>query len=116
MHCAAVDARWRKIGTDMPLDTDSRGRHACIPWHNPGQLEGDLTMTALAAWLREFVGRPVVDKTGLSGYYAVTLHLSAQQPPIDTIRDDLGLDLVPSTVVRDMLVVERFDPPSGIAF
>ncbi len=54
--------------------------------------------------------------TGSAGYYAVTLRVSAQQPPIDTIRDDLGLDLVASTVVRDVLVVERFDPPSGITF
>jgi uncharacterized protein (TIGR03435 family) len=116
VDCVAVEARGRAIGTDLPMETDSRGRRLCVPWHNPGQLEGDLTMTALASWLREFVGRPVVDKTGLSGHYAVTLRVSRRRPAVDTIRDDLGLLLVPSRVVREILVVERFERPSGISF
>jgi hypothetical protein len=87
-----------------------------MAWHNPGQLEADLTMTSLAVWLREFVGRPVVDRTGLSGYYSVTLRLSRRRPAVDTIRDDLGLQLVPSRIVRETVVVERFDPRHSSSF
>jgi uncharacterized protein (TIGR03435 family) len=113
VDCAAVQAPWWITG-HPPLDRDAVRRHACIPWHQANSLEGTLTMAQLASWLPEFVGRPVVDRTGLSGSYMVTLRLSRRRPAVDTIRENLGLHLLPSRLVRQTVIVERFDPPTGI--
>jgi uncharacterized protein (TIGR03435 family) len=113
IDCAAVKEPWW-LGGYPPQERGSPRRRACIPWHHPDLLEGTLTMAELAGWLPEFVGRPVVDKTGLAGYYMVTVRLSRRRPAIDTIRDDLGLELVPSRLVRQMVIVERFNPPTGV--
>jgi uncharacterized protein (TIGR03435 family) len=72
-------------------------------------------------------GQPVVDKTGLTGSYRVSLNFnrmatlmppSATPPPNDApslftaIQEQLGLKLQPSRIVRDTLVIDHVERPT----
>jgi uncharacterized protein (TIGR03435 family) len=89
-------------------------------------VQGDMTMNSLAALLRSAAGRPVVNKTGLNGYYRIQLHFaaafSASAPGAAASTNDLpdifsalpaqlGLKLEPSKTERDKLVIERIERP-----
>jgi bla regulator protein blaR1 len=94
-------------------------------------------MTAIAVTLDQFVlsplltgpadGRLVVNKTGLKGSYDFTLkweseqfaasdavkNLGAEAPPFLTaIQEQLGLKLVPSKALVEVIVVDHIEPPS----
>ena len=71
-------------------------------------------------------GRPVVDKTGLTGTYTFTLHWSnagfngpppspdSEQTSIFTaLQEDLGLKLQPSTATFPTLIIDRLDHPTA---
>jgi uncharacterized protein (TIGR03435 family) len=87
--------------------------------------EGQMTIESLASMLRSQAGRPVVDKTGLAGYYNVrfeaanTTALSAagaattELPNIFTaVQEQLGLKLEPSKTMVDVLVVDAIERPT----
>jgi uncharacterized protein (TIGR03435 family) len=87
--------------------------------------EGEGTIEDLLAILRGFVGRVVINKTGLSGSYrfvfeAVPEALDAGQPSSLTsgtpafaaVREQLGLRLLPSTGPARFWVIDRLDPPT----
>ena len=80
-------------------------------------------MQAVVGFLASQVGRKVVDKTGLTGFYEVGLSYAPDLPPgadIDpsipslftALREQLGLRLVPETGPVDTLVVESVQRPS----
>lgn len=89
------------------------------------------TLGALASMLSQSqdVGRPVLDKTGLTGKYSFTLNWSPtlslpdglKSPPqnedaasvFTALEDDLGLKLVSSTGTQETLVVEQVNRPSA---
>jgi uncharacterized protein (TIGR03435 family) len=74
------------------------------------------------------LGRPVVDKTGLTGKYNFTLNwtpdtaagsASSSQPTEDqgpsiftALQEQLGLRLQPSTGTFDMLIIDHIEPPT----
>ncbi len=82
----------------------------------------------LAATLQVMAGRPVVDETGLSGRYDVTLHWEPMQPRADNgvdgdaggdepslfsgLREQLGLKLVAHKESFDVLVVDSVAAPT----
>jgi uncharacterized protein (TIGR03435 family) len=82
---------------------------------------GQPSMDQLASFLSCFMDWPVVDKTGLIGRYDITLQfgaatpwlvgpaLSAPQgpPPVEAVRDQLGLVLERTKSVVDVLVVDH---------
>jgi uncharacterized protein (TIGR03435 family) len=79
-------------------------------------------MDQLAAQLSSTAGRPVVNKTGLTGYYAYKLDWLAPNqnlPDSDTptlftaIQEQLGLKLEPATGPMEMLVIDHAERPSG---
>jgi uncharacterized protein (TIGR03435 family) len=86
-----------------------------------------LTIGNLASMLRTPAGRVVVDKTGLRGWYRVTLTFDfaaypqlARVAPSDdapsvftAVREQLGLRLEPSRTERDVLVIDRVERPTG---
>jgi uncharacterized protein (TIGR03435 family) len=75
-------------------------------------------------------GRPVIDKTGLRGYYDIRLEYPDVGPPptsvedverlrtqrkdrfISTIQEQLGFKLEPTTALVEVLVIEHVDKPS----
>ena len=92
-----------------------------------GLLEGEGTMATLAGALRLGAGRLVVDKTGLTGSYRVTLNFDAAfarrppdvQPPENAgpsvfvaLPNQLGLKLEASKTMVDTLVVDHLERPA----
>jgi bla regulator protein blaR1 len=82
----------------------------------PGHLTAtDLDMAGLLFYLNRFTQRVVVDKTGLKGAYAFTLDWAsdANHPSSDALvaalKDQLGLDLKPGTVPKEMLIVDHVE-------
>jgi uncharacterized protein (TIGR03435 family) len=90
-------------------------------------LEGEGTMALLAQALRFSVVRPVVDKTGLSGSYRVTMNFDMRSgrgvsdaaaapgaaPSVFTaLAEQLGLRLESSRTSTDTLVIDHFDRPT----
>lgn len=88
------------------------------------------SMSGLAAFLSEpaaGIGRPVIDKTGLTGKYNFTLHWrfpglhvnGAPAPPGDgpsiftVLQDDLGLKLDPSRGRVETIVIDHVERPSA---
>lgn len=72
---------------------------------------------AFITWLPYRVGRPVLDKTGLDGYYElkVTWAVNAGDagPALPTaLREQLGLTLVPVDAPMDVLVIDHIERPS----
>src|SRR5262245_63865342 len=91
-------------------------------------VEGEATMQILASALRNLgAGRPVVDKTGLSGSYRIRMNFDMRatiQPPradqplsdvatmFTAVQEQLGLKLEPSKAMRDVLVIDRLERPT----
>ncbi len=92
---------------------------------NTGQMRMEAskgTMEQLARQLSVTAGRPVIDETGLTGFYKYTLDwLSANQPPdpdsdvasiFTALQEQLGLKLEPAKAAVETLVVDRAERPS----
>jgi uncharacterized protein (TIGR03435 family) len=81
------------------------------------------TMEHLARQLSGSAGRPVVDRTGLSGYYAYkfewfpvnpTAEADPDRPSLFTaIQEQLGLRLEPSKAPFDMLIIDSAAKPTA---
>ncbi|HXS93144.1 MAG TPA: TIGR03435 family protein [Candidatus Limnocylindrales bacterium] len=87
---------------------------------------GSAAMAELARVLAIPLGRPVVDRTGLSGTYDIRLQVSEEKTgatplPADVpgyaiftnIQEQLGLKLVADKAPVDMLVIDRIDRPTA---
>lgn len=81
------------------------------------------TIEDLAKQLSVTAGRPVVDKTGLTGFYAYTLDWfpANRVPPPDSqvpsmfaaLQEQLGLQLIAETGTEQYLVIENAERPSA---
>lgn len=89
--------------------------------------EGEATMTAFAAMLRPYAGRPVVDRTGLAGSYRVDFTFDSAaarglgpgtRPPSNepslftALPEQLGLKLEPAREGMPTLVIDRLERPT----
>lgn len=70
------------------------------------QCEG-LTISTLAGFLESTFGVPVVDQTGLTGAYDISLKWRDDNDLKQKLTDKLGLELVPGQAPVDMLVVDK---------
>jgi uncharacterized protein (TIGR03435 family) len=112
-------------GNDHPMDSPRRG-HLTIQ---------DCSMLCLSTVLSQHVGRPVVDSTGLTGNYDITLDWTPDEgraipsagdgtqsgplPPdfigtsiFAAIQEQLGLKLRSTEGPVEVLVVDHIEPPS----
>lgn len=84
-----------------------------------------LTMDRLTRIIANTVERPVADKTGLSGFYAISLRFqqfsgSAAAPPsladppsvFTALSEQLGLKLEPATTTGQTLVIDHIERPT----
>lgn len=76
------------------------------------------SMSALASYLSDVTGRPVVDRTELPGAYGITLDFSRDdsddRPSIFTaVREQLGLKLKPGRPPVDVFVIDHTERPSA---
>ena len=65
----------------------------------------------LVRTLAELAGRPLIDRTNLSGLYDVTLKWPPGGPIAGAVREQLGLDLVPKDEPADVLVIDSVVRP-----
>ena len=81
----------------------------------PNGLQGwGFTLDALASMLRSPVGRPVANKTDLSGTYDIKLDYAAANDPdsvlpdiFTALKEQLGLKLVPQRIPIETLVIDH---------
>jgi uncharacterized protein (TIGR03435 family) len=91
-------------------------------------MEGTASIETFVDALRNTAGRPVVNKTGLSGSYKIAMNfdfLAARRPPsvdpppdaapsvFTAIQEQLGLKLEPSRALRDTLIIDRLEHPTA---
>lgn len=74
-------------------------------------------MPSLAGYLSDWVGRPVVDRIGLTGMYGITLDFSRRdgddRPDIFTaVQEQLGLKMDSGRAPIEMLVIDHIERPS----
>lgn len=78
-----------------------------------------LPMSALAATLARYLGRPVVDKTGIAGNFDFDLQWSPDQamdvgsPSIFVALHEIGLQLVSTKGPVEVIAIDRVEKPSG---
>jgi bla regulator protein blaR1 len=119
--CAAVAAATR-AGLPIPkLDPPTNGGDPCGMRANGGEvLAGGITMDVFARNLGPRAGRVVFDRTGLEGYYDVTLKFSRDQDSTDpdapsiftALQEQLGLKLEPGRAPLQTLVIDHIEPPA----
>lgn len=100
---------------------------------------GGSSIAEIASMLSQQAGRPVIDRTGLSGYYTINVEFAREPgtgsplggplPPdalaaggaatpsdvpsiFAAVQDQLGLKLEPRRDAADVLVIERAEPPT----
>ncbi len=110
------------------LDAASRDRQGDRQGRLGSLMEGETTMANLAMALRLSAGRLVVDKTGLSSSYRVTMNFDGAMlrrgpdvaaptpdaPPsvFTALPEQLGLKLEASRAPRETLIVDRLERPT----
>lgn len=112
-----------KLTRSAPTDeADSRGR--------PGELVATrITMAGLASLLSRTIGRMVQDRTGLDGFYNITLRATNElqgpdrlgRSPVDpdapsigtALEEQLGLKLEPGRGPVEFLIIDRVERPSA---
>ena len=132
MHRTDVDCEAIRLanegavrGTNRPPPPASNGAPVCGMRQDAGGpfRAGGVPMQLLATMLARSAGRPVVNKTGLTGNYEITLNFSAAPTGPDASRDDrptiftavreqLGLRLDAEENPLDVLVIDAIERPS----
>ena len=114
------------IGRPLPLLPD--GKHLCrnmVSLDSPRrsvEIEGG-TLSGFAGLLGMALDRPVIDKTGITGYFEIHLVFSpsdsaapgavtADPGIVQAIQEQLGLRLVPAKGPVDVLVIDHIERPS----
>ncbi len=74
-------------------------------------------MSDLADWLYLQVGLPVIDKTGLTGYFDLEISglpiRGGAEGTIRAVRNALGLNLEPHRGTAKSLIIDRAERPGG---
>ena len=121
-----------KLKTSNGVTSDADGNHVYTPVFRGGEISGsDLPMSAVAIMLTSVLNQEVVDKTGLSGRYDISLKWnpedafsgssgdsqepsSGEGPSLFTaLREQLGLKLEPAKAPDTFLVIDHAEMPTG---
>ncbi len=122
--CVALALASRDARAAGDPEPESRATECNVRVSRTG-LGGAMPIDLLASVLRSVVGRPVVNKTGITGTYRVALAfdqpaaVDAGAGPSETLPsifsalpEQLGLKLVPSRTMVQVLVVDAIERPS----
>jgi uncharacterized protein (TIGR03435 family) len=122
LDCDAIAAANRR-GEKLPDVQVSNGAPPCGMRQSSGVLEiGGQPMEMLARVLATSAGRVVVDATGLTGNYELTLRFAPQPSPgvradnapsvFTALQEQLGLKLEPARAPLQTLVVDHIERPT----
>jgi uncharacterized protein (TIGR03435 family) len=77
-------------------------------------VSGGRTLQSVADSITNMAGRPIVDKTGLAGYYAFTLDFGGNDGPsiFTAFQEQLGLKLEPARGPLDVVVIDHIERPT----
>jgi uncharacterized protein (TIGR03435 family) len=121
LDCAAVEAANRK---NEPVPLAANGAPPCGIFQQGSIYKaGGITMALFSQELSSAAGRVVVDRTGLTGNYELTLRYSTQTPAgsgsaddppsiFTALQEQLGLKLEPSSTPVPVLVIDQVDHPT----
>jgi uncharacterized protein (TIGR03435 family) len=80
---------------------------------------GSASLSEFTGRLGGLVGRPVIDKTGLTGTYYLDLKWAGETSPASSLpslptalKEAFGLELKPETGPVDVLVIDHAEKPS----
>jgi uncharacterized protein (TIGR03435 family) len=111
-----------KLGPQMRPSTDPAclaREESCTQRGGTGLIESNgMPMRNFVTWLPGIVGRPVLEKTGLTGRYALLLQYSqtpgSDLPSLPTaLREQLGLTLEPIEASTDVIVIDHIEKPTA---
>ena len=126
-------AAMRELAAPTPGAARPRGAPPCSFGGGPGRIQGNIVSLAfLANVLSRQVGRPVVDRTGVTDYFNITLEFAPDsdartsngppppQPPtvgdapsiFTAVQEQLGLKLESTRAPVDVLVIDKASPPT----
>ena len=125
LDCDAIQAA-RRAGSKEPAPVTSNGAPSCgMAMRGTIGMEvllGARPLSTLASALGSGPGRIVVDKTGLTGNYDVTLNYIPQpsanpqpgEPPslFTAVEEQLGLRLQPDRAMLRVVVIDRIERPT----
>ena len=120
-NCAEAAAARDAGQPAPPLAPASNGAPPCGIRANRGEfLAGGITMEGLARNLASRAGRVIFDRTGLTGYYQVTLTFApdiagdaSDAPTLFTaLQEQLGLKLEPARAPLQTLIIDRVERPT----
>lgn len=124
IDCDAIVAQ-RRVSPPTPPAPGEGTSPRCLLRVTGARLEGESTMENLAAMLRSVTGRPVVNKTALTGSFRIALAFdlngarlgpgaspASDAPSLFTaITEQLGLRLTDSRIDADVIVIDRLERP-----
>jgi uncharacterized protein (TIGR03435 family) len=112
-----------KGGLKLKAASADEASKSVIGFRGPGKIEAvSRSIDSLPSLLNAEVGRPVVDKTGLTGKYDFTLEytpamgaaLDSPEPSIFTaIQEQMGLMLEPAKAPIDVLAIDSIERPAA---
>lgn len=131
VDCAALQAEVAK-SNQLPPPPERGTAPPCGGAARPGQIVANgWSMARLAGALSQFVHRPVVDRTGLAGDFALDLQWTpevspssgaaradAPSPPVDlpsiytAVQEQLGLTLESTSGPLEVIVIDSVQPPA----
>jgi uncharacterized protein (TIGR03435 family) len=120
VDCGAFRAGVRERGEKPEIPQPSNGAPGCGYRLGGGSIEaGGIPLSRLGAAVEYTAGRPIIDKTGLDGYYEFSLRYTNQPTPAgDTpslftaLEEQLGLKLVPERASMQVLVIDSVERPT----
>ena len=92
-------------------------RSRCAPGGGSGVVSGDgITLADLVNVLKLYAGRPIIDRTDLTGRYDVDLSFSTPAQPaapqlFTAVQEQLGLTLEPARGPASVIVIDNIERP-----